>query len=187
MENSETSPPYMKTLVEVDEGRGLSAFVYHPVGEDPFSYGKVTSAVPPVPVMTSTVPSVPVMTTTQTAPATPVTKATTATPTTSTITAQDSVLVIIDDQKSGRSVDGRGTFCVPNSAVVKLGLKRGDKVFAFKVNNVRGNPSVALTRNTDGKHLAKYTVDKSSNVRVTRKTMMEAGMACKPVVSFYFC
>lgn len=81
-----------------------------------------------------------------------------------------------NNQSGGRQPDQRGTLTVPNHLLRAANFKPRDTVYVLSCDE-NGKPMLILKKQADQSAVAKYTVDRSSNVRITSATLAMAGMS----------
>lgn len=143
-----------------DVGAPEKAILYYPTGSDPNAYiprpRNASQAIAATPAMAFTV-----AVNTLSAPAA-IPKITSPAPT--------------DASDVGRVPDARGTVCVPNFLLRTAGYKQGDTVYVLS-EMVSGKSAVVLTKSPANGSITTYTVDCNDNVRVTKATLAQAGIA----------
>lgn len=163
---------YSRNLQNV--GAPTDAYVYYPVGGDPSSYVPLSRNDAPT-VASSNPFVIPV--------ATPV--ALPAPPVTPVADAQQVVLDVIPDSIDGRTPDARGTLCVPNVYIKKIGLKAFETAIVC-VDEINGKACLVISKDApQGKaSSAVYTVDTYFNVRVNKSVLDYAGLASAVAYKF---
>lgn len=81
--------------------------------------------------------------------------------------------------------DARGTLCVPAELVRGVLFNVGETVYTMAGNDGHGRAIVEIVRQIPAgqESLAAYTVDDYSNIRVTRPTLIKAGLATNDIAN----
>lgn len=170
MQNYLNSGIYTKSLWDV--GAPSKAILYYPTGSNPAVY---------LPQRRTRVPQTPAPTTAAVVSATPSVSASSSCPVGQLIAPAKKKPIAKNKPNSSqnRVADGRGTVTVPTVFVKAVGLQPKEKAYVYKDTLADGSPVVTVSKQQiSGKTLiTSYTVDDSSNIRVTLHTLKAAGLS----------